>query len=119
MDNLRFKENIIMTYQDDDYDDYRTSDTSTIDEASFPVPATTEPTSTLQIRQKVKLDNITASYRHLNVVGNPGLVGLDWFITKTNSKTGNNDLLFADGINQWQSLTNKCTGDFLAPNTPY
>ena len=41
MDNLRFKENIIMPYQDDDYDDYRTSDTSTIDEASLPVPDTT------------------------------------------------------------------------------
>ena len=36
---------------------------------------------------------------------------------KTNSKTGNNDLFFAYGINQWQSLTNKCTGEILAPNT--
>ena len=32
-------------------------------------------------------------------------------------KTGNIELLFFDGNNQWQSLTNKRTGDFLVPKT--
>ena len=36
---------------------------------------------------------------------------------KKNSKTGNIELLFLDGNNQWQSLANKRTGEFLAPNT--
>ena len=33
------------------------------------------------------------------------------------TKTGNNDLLFLGGNNHWQSLTNKCTGEFLAADT--
>ena len=36
---------------------------------------------------------------------------------KKNSKTGNIELPFLDDNNQWQSLTNKCTGEFLAPKT--
>ena len=32
-------------------------------------------------------------------------------------KTGNIELLFFDGNNQWQSLTNKRTGEFLVPKT--
>ena len=32
-------------------------------------------------------------------------------------KTGNTELLFFDGNNQWQSLTNKRTGEFLVPKT--
>ena len=50
-----------------------------MDEASFTVPATTESTSTLRKRQKVKLDKLTALYRHLNAVGNSGLIDLDRF----------------------------------------
>ena len=36
---------------------------------------------------------------------------------KRNSKTGNTDLLFLAGNNQWQSLTNMRTGEFLAAKT--
>ena len=36
---------------------------------------------------------------------------------KKNSKTGHTGLLFVDGNNQWQSLTNKRTGEFLAAKT--
>ena len=36
---------------------------------------------------------------------------------KKNSKTGNTDLLFLDGVKHWQSLTNKHTGEFLARKT--
>ena len=51
------------------------------------------------------------------MTGDPGLADLDRFMIKKNSKTGNIELLFLDGNNQWQSLVNKRTGEFLAPNT--
>ena len=56
MENIRFdEEEIPLINQDDDYENYRTSDTSRIDaKASFTAPATTEATSTLRLRQKLK-----------------------------------------------------------------
>ena len=60
----------------------RTPDISRIGKASFTVPNTSGPTSTLQLRQKVKLDKITALYKHLNVTGDPDLVSLDRFMIK-------------------------------------
>ena len=71
---------------------------------------------TLQLRQKVKRDKITALYRDLNATSDPRLADIDRFMIKKISKTGNTDLLFFDG-KQWQFLTNKCTGDFLAAKT--
>ena len=47
------EEEIPLINQDEDYDDYRTPDTSRV-ETSFIDPDTTEVTSTLQLRQKVK-----------------------------------------------------------------
>ena len=45
MDNLGFEEDIKMTHQDDDYDDYyRTQDTSRIDTSFIEQPDTTEAT---------------------------------------------------------------------------
>ena len=119
MDNPVFvdEETIPMVHQDEDYDDYNTPNTSRIDETSFTEPDTTEATSTLQLRQKVKRDKITALYRHLNVTGDPGLADIDRFMIKKNSKTGNTDLLFLDGNKHWQPLTNKRTGEFLAAKT--
>ena len=75
MDNHRFvdEEDIGMVHQDDDYDDYEMPNTSTI-KTSFTLPDTTEATSTLRLRQKVKRDKINALYRHLNVRGNPDLI---------------------------------------------
>ena len=84
-----------------DYDIYCTPNTNRVDETSFTEPDTTEATATLQLRQKVKRDKITAMYRHLNMTCDPG----------------NTDLLFLDGNNHWQSLTNKHTGEFLAAKT--
>ena len=46
-----------------------------------------------------------------------GLADIDRFMINKNSKTGNTDLLFLDGNNHWQSLTNKRAGEFLAPKT--
>ena len=62
MDNPVFvdQETIPMFHQDDDYDDYNTPNTSRIDETSFTEPDTTEATSTLRLRQKLKRDKITA-----------------------------------------------------------
>ena len=56
--------------QDEDYDDYKTPDTSRIDETSFMEPDATEATSTLRLRQKVKQDKLTELYRYLTVTGN-------------------------------------------------
>ena len=53
------------------------------------------------------------------MTGDPGLADIDRFMIKKkkNSRTGNTDLLFLDGNKHWQSLTNKRTGEFLAPKT--
>ena len=51
------------------------------------------------------------------MTGDPVLAKEDGFMIKKNSKTGNTDLLFLNGNNDWQYLTNKRTGDFLAGET--
>ena len=87
MDNLRFvDEEAIPLVQDEDYDNYSTPNTSRVDERSFTEPDTTEATSTLQLRQKVKQDKITALYRHFN----PGLADLDRFMIKKSLKNWQN-----------------------------
>ena len=81
MDNPRFiDEEAIPLVQDEDYDKYDTPNTSRVDETSFTELDSTEATSTLQLRQKVKRDKMTALYRHLNVTGEPGLADLDRFM---------------------------------------
>ena len=109
MDNPTFAdgENIPLVNQDEeDYDDYRTPDTSRV-ETSFIEPDTTEATSTLRLRQKLKRDKMVSLYRYL--------ADLDRFTIRKNLKTGNIELLFLDGNKHWQSLTNKRTSAFLAP----
>ena len=99
MDNPAFvdEENIPMVNQDEDYEDnFRTQDTSRVEEISFIRPDTTEGTSTLRLRQKLKRDKIVSLYRYLDVTGDPGLADLERFIIKKNSKTGNIELLFLD-----------------------
>ena len=55
MENIGFEEDIPLINQDEDYDDYKTPDARRIDaETSFTVPATTEATSTLRLRQHLK-----------------------------------------------------------------
>ena len=68
-------------------------DTSRVHKTSFIEPDTTEATSTLQLRTKVKRDKITTLHRHLNVTGDPDLADLDRFMIKKNSKTGNTEFL--------------------------
>ena len=77
MDNLGFEEeNIPLVLQDDD-NDYRTPDTSRVDETSFIEPDATEATSTLRLRQRLKQDKIVSLYRYLDVTGGPGLADLN------------------------------------------
>ena len=77
MDNPRFvDEETIPLVQDEDYDDYRTLDASKVDETSFMELDATEALN-FQLRQKVKQDQLTALYRHLNVTGDPGLADTD------------------------------------------
>ena len=98
MDNPRFvDEETIPLAQDEDFDDYYTLNTSRVNETSFTEPDTTEATSTLQLKQKVKGDKITPLHRHLNLTGDPGLANIDRFMIKKFSKTGNTDWLFFDG----------------------
>ena len=109
------EEDIPMVHQDDDYDDYNTPNTSRIDETSFMEPDTTEATSTLRLKQKVKWDKINALYRHLNVTGNLDLIDLNWFRLTTDPKKGVTIFEFYNG-DRWVPLT-KQTGNFLAPKT--
>ena len=57
MDSLRFFDEETIPL-DEDYDDYNTQDTRRVDKTSFIEPDTTETTSTLQLTQKVKRDQI-------------------------------------------------------------
>ena len=118
MENIGFdEENIPLINQDEDYDDYKAPDTSRIDETSFTVSNTTEVTSTLRLRQKLKRYKIVSLYRYLGVTDDPGLADLDQFNIKKKSKAGNIELLFLDADRHWQSLTNKRTGESLAAKT--
>ena len=89
MNNPRFvDEETIPLVQDEDYNDYKTPNTSRLGETSFTEPDATEATSTLRFRQKVKQDKLTTFYRHLNIASNPDLINLDRFRLTTNSKNG-------------------------------
>ena len=85
MDNPTFvdEEDIPMIHQQDeeDYEDYRTPDQSRI-ETPFIEPDTTEITSTLRLRQKLKRDKIVPLYRYLDVTADPSLADLDQFMIK-------------------------------------
>ena len=110
------EELVPMVHQDEDYDDdYNTPNTSRIDETSFTAPDTTETTSTLQLRQKIKRDKITALYRHLNVTDTLDLNDLDQFRLMMDPKKGVTTFEFYNG-DRWVPLK-KQTGEFFAPKT--
>ena len=98
MDNPRFvDEETIPLVLDEDYDSYGTPNTSRVDETSFTEPDTTEATSTLRLKQKVKRDKLAALYRHLNVTGNLDLINLDRFKLTTDPKKGATIFEFYNG----------------------
>ena len=115
-DNPRFvDEETIPLVQDEDYDDYNAPNTSRVDEISFTEPDTTEATSTLQLKQKVKRDKLAALYRHLNVTGNLDLIDLGRFRFTTDHKKGVTIFEFYNG-DRWVPST-KQTGKSFAPKT--
>ena len=87
MDNPRFvDEETIPLVQEQDCNNYGTPNTSRVDETSFTEPDTTEATSTLRLKQKLKRNKLAALYRHLNVTGNLDLINLDRFKLTTDEK---------------------------------
>ena len=116
MDYPRFvDEKTIPLVQDEDYDNYGTPNTSRVDKTSFTEPDTTEATSTLLLKQKVKQDKLAALYRHLNVTGNIDLINLDRFRITTDTKKGSKIFEFYNS-DRWVPLT-KQTGAFFVPKT--
>ena len=116
MDNPRFiDEETIPLAQDEDYDNYGTPNKSREDKTSLTEPDTTEATSTLPIKQRVKRDKLAALYRLLNVAGNVDLINLDRFKLTTDPKKGATIFQFFNG-DRWVPLT-KQTGEFFAPNS--
>ena len=97
---------------EDDGDVYNTPNTTRVNEEETPLL----PTSTLRLRQQVLRNKLDALYHHLGAKRNLDFVDLDRFKMKTNSKTGITDLLWYNGEN-WVSLTNQRTGEFLAVST--
>ena len=71
------EETIRMVHQDEKYDDSNTPNTSMVDETSLIESDTTEATSSLRLKQKVKRGKLAALCRHLNVTGNLDLINLD------------------------------------------
>ena len=106
MDNHTFvdEETIGMVPHDEDYDNEGIPDTSRVDETSFTEPDTTEATSTLRLKQKLKRDKLAALYRHLNVTGNLDLINLDRFKLTKDQKKGTTIFEFYNG-DRWVPLT--------------
>ena len=97
---------------DDDGDIYNIPNTTRVDEEETSIT----PTSTLGLKQQVLHNKLDSLHHHLGTKGTLDLVNLDLFKMKTSSKTGITDLLWYDGEN-WVSLTNQRTGEFLAVST--
>ena len=114
MDNPRFVDEETVPLADEDYDNYGSPNTSRV-ETSLTEPTTTEATSTLRLRQKVKRDKLTASYRHLNVTGDIDLIDLDRFSLTTDPKKGVTICEFYNGDRRVP--LKKQTRDFFAPKT--
>ena len=121
MDNPNFvdEEDIPLINQDEDYDDYKTPDTSRIDETSFTLTDTTKATSTLRLRQKLKRHKIVSLYiQILRCDRRSRSCKLRPICSEEKfKKTGNIELIFLNGDKHWQSLTDKRTGELLAPKT--
>ena len=116
MDNTAYDVDIEMDDVDiapeDDGDVYNTPNATRVDEEETSIT----PTSTLRLKQQVLRNKLDALFHHLGTKGSPDLVNLDRLKMKTNSKICITDLLWYNGEN-WVSLTNQRTGEFLAIST--
>ena len=115
MDNPAYVDDVDIDMDDldiapeDDGDIYNTPNTIRVDEEETPLL----PLSTLRLKQQVLSNKLDSLYHHLGTKESLDFVNLDQFKMKTNSKTGITDLLWYNGEN-WVSLTNQRTGEFLA-----
>ena len=87
-----------------------------MDDTSFTVADTTEATSTLRLRQKVKRDRLTALNRYLNVTGDIDLIDLDRFRLRKDLEKEVTIFEFDNNNDRWVPLTTQ-TGEFFAPKT--
>ena len=121
MDNPTFVHDEDIPLIDDDYDDYDdeeeeesrydTPDSSRIKETSF----TEQPAVRLRQRNRLLRNYLEDLYKYLDVDGNIDLVDINLFKVEK-SKSGAVEFSFYDG-EDWVSLTNKRTGEFLAKTT--
>ena len=119
MDNPGYTDNVDLEMDDIPPDDdiYTTPNTTRIDEEEEETPILSQTgTSTLQLKQQILRNKLDLLYHYLGTRGSLDLIDFDWFKMKTNSKTGITDLLWYNGEN-WVSLTNQRTGQFLAVST--
>ena len=116
MDNPAYDVDIEMDDADitseDDGDICNTPNTTRVDKEEISIT----PTSTLRLKQQVLRNKLDSLYHHQGTKGSLDFVNLDRFKMKTNCKTGITDLLWYNGEN-WVSLTNQRTGEFLAVST--
>ena len=116
MDNPTFvHDEDIPLINDDDYDEeesrYDTPDSSRIEETSF----TEQPAVRLRQRNRLLRNYLEDLYKYLDVDGNIDLVDTNLFKVEK-SKSGAVEFSFYNG-EEWVSLTNKRTGNFLAKST--
>ena len=118
MDNPTYDDDVDIAEIRDDYNDgdiYNNPNTTRVYEEETS-DAITPISSTLRLKQQVLLNKLDSLYHHLSTKGSLGLIDFDQFKMKTNSKTSITDLLWYNGEN-WVSLTNQRTGEFLAVST--
>ena len=118
MDNPGFRddENIPLM-PDDDIPPPPTGEEGSMAETTFSTPSEETPGSkVIPLSNELKRQKMQVLHDFLGVKGDVNLVELDRFRFKRNQKTGNAELDFWNG-QDWVSLTNKRTGDFLTESS--
>ena len=119
MDNPVFEgdENIPLMLDDDIPPPPPIGEEGSMAETTFSTPSEETPGSkVIPLSNELKRQKIQVLYHFLGVKGDANLVELDRFRLKKNLKTGNVELDFWNG-QDWVSLTNKRTGDFLTESS--
>ena len=105
----------LMHHTGDVTDDMLDVITPAAQETSFTIPSAEIPSTSSAQSQELKRQKIQSLYRHLGVSVDPNLAALDRFRLKT---TGSQTIFrFMTSNREWENLTNKRTGKWLADNT--
>ena len=100
---------------DDDMLDVITPPRPAEQETPFTTPSAEIPSTSSAQSQELKRQKIQSLYRHLGVSVDPNLADLERFRLKT---TGSQTIFrFMTSNGEWENLTNKRTGKWLADNT--